>query len=78
MCPLCHKELTKRYLHAHMTAQPWTRRYISILLPHMDPFQADNGLMAWKAVLRFDVFKSPASRTGKPSGPIVTGHPPEL
>ena len=47
-------------------------------LAQLDPFQADNGLMAWKAVLRFDVFKSPASRTGKPSGPIVTGHPPEL
>ena len=47
-------------------------------LAQLDPFQADNGLMAWKAVLRFDVFKSPASRTGKPVGPILTGHPPEL
>ena len=47
-------------------------------LAQLDPFQADNGLMAWKAVLRFDIFKTPPSRTGKPLGPIVTGHPPEL
>ena len=47
-------------------------------LAQLDPFQADNGLMAWKAVLRFDLFKPPPSRTGKPMGPIVTSHPPEL
>jgi len=47
-------------------------------LAQLDPFQADNGLMAWKAVLRFDLFKSPVSRTGKPMGAIVTDHPPEL
>ena len=47
-------------------------------LAQLDPFQADNGLMAWKAVLRFDLFKPPPSRTGKPVGPIVTSHPPEL
>ena len=47
-------------------------------LAQLDPFQADHGLMAWKAVLRFDLFKSPVSRTGKQVGPIVTGHPPEL
>ena len=47
-------------------------------LAQLDPFQADNGLMAWKAVLRFDLFKPPPSRTGKPVGQIVTSHPPEL
>ena len=47
-------------------------------LAQLDPFQADNGLMAWKAVLRCDLFKPPPSRTGKPVGQIVTSHPPEL
>ena len=47
-------------------------------LAQLDPAQADNGLMAWKAVLRYDVFTTPTSSAGKPVGRIVTNHPPEL
>ena len=47
-------------------------------LAQLDPTQADHGLMTWRAVLRFDIFKTPISRTGKPVGPIMTSHPPEL
>ena len=45
-------------------------------LAQLDPTQGDNGLMAWQAVLRFDLFKPPP-RPGPVVG-IKTDHPPTL
>ena len=49
-------------------------------LAQLDPAQADDGLMGWKAVVRFDLFKPPPTRPipGAPADKVVTRFPPEI
>ena len=52
-------------------------------LAQLNPQMADDGLMGWEAVIRYDLFvppKPPQSvpDRGRPTGPIVTKHPPTL
>ena len=48
-------------------------------LAALDQFQAENGLMGWQAVIRFDVFRPPANpQEGKRAGGLHCHHPPEL
>ena len=49
-------------------------------LAQLDPAQADDGLMAWKAVVRYDLFKPPPTRPlpGAPANKALSRHPPEL
>ena len=49
-------------------------------LAQLDPAQADDGMMAWKAVVRYDLFKPPPTRPlpGAPANKALSRHPPEL
>lgn len=46
-------------------------------LSALDPDNTEHGFR-WQGVIRFDLFKPQAIRTGKPVGSIITNHPPEL